>query len=37
MMWWRRGLSSSISFLFIIFNLDDLWIFFKLGLFLGRC
>jgi hypothetical protein len=37
-MWWRRGLLSSIGFLFfIIFNLNDLRIFFRLGFFLGRC
>jgi hypothetical protein len=37
-MWWRRGLLSSIGFLlFIIFNLNYLRIFFRLGFFLGRC
>jgi hypothetical protein len=37
-MWWRRGLLSSIRFLlFIIFNFNDLTIFFRLGFFLGRC
>jgi hypothetical protein len=36
-MWWRRGLPSSICLLFVIFNLNDLRIFFRLGLFLGRC
>jgi hypothetical protein len=36
-MWWRQGLLSSIGFLlFIIFNLNDLRIFFRLGFFLGR-
>jgi hypothetical protein len=36
--WWRRGLLSSIGFLlFIIFNLDDLKVFFRLGFFLRRC
>jgi hypothetical protein len=33
--WWRRGLLSSISFLlFIIFYLDDLRVFFRIGFFL---
>jgi hypothetical protein len=37
-MWWRRGLLSSIGFLlFIIFNLNDLRIFFRFGFFLGWC
>jgi hypothetical protein len=37
-MWWRRGLLSSISILLlIIFNHNDLRIFFMLGFFLGRC
>jgi hypothetical protein len=37
-MWWRRGLLSSIGFLlFIIFNLNNFRIFFRLGFFLGRC
>jgi hypothetical protein len=37
-MWWRRGLLSSIGFLlFIIFNLYDLRVFFKLRFFLRRC
>jgi hypothetical protein len=37
-MWWRRGLLSSIGFLlFIIFYLDDLRVFFRLGFFLRRC
>jgi hypothetical protein len=37
-MWWRWGLLSSISFLlFIIFNFNDLTIFFRLGFFLRRC
>jgi hypothetical protein len=36
-MWWRWGLLSSISFLlFVIFNHNDLMIFFRLGFFLGR-
>jgi hypothetical protein len=36
--WWRRGLLSSISFLlFIIFYLDDLRVFFRIGFFLRRC
>jgi hypothetical protein len=36
--WGRRGLLSSIGFLlFIIFNLDDLRVFFRLGFFLRRC
>jgi hypothetical protein len=35
---WRRGLLSSISILIIIiFNHNDLRIFFRLGFFLGRC
>jgi hypothetical protein len=37
-MWWRWGLLSSIGFLlFIIFNLDNLRVFFRLGFFLRRC
>jgi hypothetical protein len=37
-MWWRQGLLSSIGFLlFIIFNLDDLRVFFRFGFFLRRC
>jgi hypothetical protein len=37
-MWWRWGLLSSIGFLlFIIFNLNDLRVFFRLGFFLERC
>jgi hypothetical protein len=37
-MWWRRGLLSSISILvLIVFIHNDLRIFFRLGFFLGRC
>jgi hypothetical protein len=37
-MWWRWGLLSFIGFLlFIIFNLDDLRVFFRLRFFLKRC
>jgi hypothetical protein len=37
-MWWRWGLLSSISILLIIiFNHNDLRIFFRLGFFLGSC
>jgi hypothetical protein len=37
-MWWRQGLLSSINILLlIIFNHNDLRIFFRLGFFLGRC
>jgi hypothetical protein len=37
-MWWRRGLLSSIGFLlYIIFNLNDLRVFFRLRFFLRRC
>jgi hypothetical protein len=36
-MWWRWGLLSSISFIFfIIFNEDELRLFFRLRLWLGR-
>jgi hypothetical protein len=34
-MWWRRGLLSIL--LLIIFNHNDLRIFFRLGFFPGRC